>query len=172
MAPTRTRKHTVGRIVLGAHLVGYVGVLLIGQLAMIATIAAFVLTILVGMFTATQQRSLRGGSRWVPFPLRRSLFLIVPVLLGAIYLVGVLAPGGGLPDIAHAGLLMPREHYTLVTRHGIHTEVEQWRFVLVGFIFYSLWLGGGVLVAWIVFLSTRPARWESGARPNDGHDWR
>jgi hypothetical protein len=159
VAPARPLKHTVGRIVLAVYLLGYLGVLLIGQRAVLPVIVGFVLTVLVGMFTATQSRRLKGtGSAWVPFPLRWSLFLIVPALLGSVYLLSVLAPGSSVPDIAHAGLLMPREHYTLVTRHGVPTEVERWRFVVVGLLFHSLWFGGSAFVAWIVFLSDRPTR--------------
>jgi len=170
--PTLTpSRHTVGRIVLVAYLISYLGVLLVGRFAMVPAIAAFVLTVLVGLLTATQQRSARFGSRWVPFPLKR-LLLIVPPLLATVFLLSVLAPGGGVPDIAQGGLLLPRERYTLVTRHGVQTDVEHWRFLLVGLLFYSLWFGGGVLAAWIVFQAKRPHRWDRGFRANDGHDWR
>lgn len=155
-----------------AHVVGYVGVLLVGRVAMVPVVAAFVLTVLVGLFTATQQRSVRGGSRWVPIPLKWLLLIVPPLLVGTIFLLSVLAPGGGVPDIAQGGLLLPRERYTLVTRHGVQTDVEHWRFLFVGLIFYSLWFGGGVVAAWIVFWSKRPNRWERGFLSNDGHDWR
>jgi hypothetical protein len=107
--PTVTpSRHTVGRIVLVAYLIGYLGVLLVGRFAMVPAVAAFVLTVLVGLLTATQQRSARFASRWVPFPLKR-LLLIVPPLLATVFLLSVLAPGGGVPDIAQGGLLLPRE---------------------------------------------------------------
>ncbi len=157
MAAPRPLKETVGRILLAVYLVGYLGVLLIGQRAALVALPGFVLTVLVGLATLPRRRSGPfGRDAPPPFELRWSLFLIVPAILGALYLFGELSTGG-LPDLSDAGLVVPRDHYLLISG-GVPSEVAQWHFLVLGFLFHTMWFGGGAFAAWLVFLAKRPSR--------------
>jgi hypothetical protein len=156
----RPLKSIVGRIVLAAYLAGYLGVLLIGQRAVLVAIPAFVLTVVAGLVNAPRRQRWAGvpGApfAWAPFRMGPVLFAVVPALLGAFYLVDVLSAGRGMPDIGGIGLLLPRPHYTFST-HGVQTEVERWRFVVVGLLFFTLWFAGGAFAAWVVFFRSAPS---------------
>jgi hypothetical protein len=130
----------------------------VGQRAVLLALPGFVLTVLVGLATIPRRRSGPFG-RYAPppFELRWSLFLIVPAILGALYLFGELSRGG-VPDLGDGGLVLSREHYMLISRGGIRSEVARWHFVVLGLLFHTMWFGGGAFATWLVFLSKRPSR--------------
>ena len=150
-------KLRVGQVLLALYLVGYIGVLVVGQRAVVLALPGFVLTVLVGLATIPRRRSGPFG-RYAPppFELRWSLFLIVPAILGALYLFGELSRGG-VPDLREAGLLLPRDHYMLISRGGVLSEVAHWHFVVLGLLFHTMWFGGGAFATWLVFLGKRPS---------------
>jgi hypothetical protein len=156
----RSLRSIVGGSVLAAYAVGYLGLLLIGDRAVLVAIPGFVVTVLAGLVNAPRRQRWMGvpGApfAWAPFRMGPVLFIVVAVLLGSFYVIDALAGGRGTPDIGGIGLLLPRTHYTFST-HGLQTEVERWRFVVVGLLFFTLWFAGGSFAAWVVFFRSAPS---------------
>ena len=155
----RPLKQTVGWIVLATYLAAYLGLLVIGERAVLAAILGFVLTVVAGLVTAPRRQRWAGvpgaPGAWAPFRIGAPLFAIALGLLAAFYLVALLSGGRGISDVGSVGLLLPRAHYTL-SSDGVQSEVERWRFVVVGLLFYSLWFAGGAVAAWLVFFKRAP----------------
>jgi hypothetical protein len=148
-------KKTVGRVVLAAFLLAYLGILSVGERVMIIAIPGFVLTVLVGLWTAIRSspqkgRSLtnRSSSPWKLGAAIAGSAVAVLVLAAGFSL---LSGGRGISDTRDGGLLVPRERY-LLDNHGVASEVERWRYLGVGLCFYTLWFGGGSAAAVLVFL--------------------
>jgi hypothetical protein len=153
-------KQKIGWVIVALHLCGYLGVLLIGERALLVALPGFVLTFLVGLVNAPRRQSSGGvpGSpyAWAPFPIGAPLFAIAGSLLGMFFLLAYLSGGRGTSDVGDIGLLFPREHYTL-SNHGLQSEVERWRFLAVGLLFYTLWTAGAICAACLVFIRSAPS---------------
>lgn len=160
-------KQKAGGVIVTLHLCGYLGVLLIGERAFLVGLPGVLLTVLVKLVNAPRRQSSGGvpGSpyAWAPFPLGASLFAIVGSLLGGFLLLAYLSGGRGTADVGDLGLLLPRELYTL-SNHGLVSEVERWRFVSVGLLFYTLWSAGAICAACLVFIRSAPSIPRAGTR--------
>lgn len=153
-------RRKLGYIVLIAFLVGYLGILLIGQPGWFLAVPAFLFTFAVGFFD--RFRHPPGRVRLAPPADDRAAWIrgaliagTAVTILATVLTLALLSGGRGTPDISDAGLLMPRPSYTLSNKGG-PSVVERWRYLAVGLLFYTFWFSGSGAVAVLVFFKTYP----------------
>jgi hypothetical protein len=155
---TLSTKRNVGRTVLASHFLGFLGILFIGERALLLPVLGFITTVVFGLLNAPKRPSWSGQPggtfAWAPFPIGPALFLLDAAILLVIPLLTWISGGRGLPDLGHAGLLLPHDRYML-SDHGVRTAVDRWRFIVTGLLFYSVWFAGGSFVTALVFFFKR-----------------
>jgi hypothetical protein len=122
-------------IVLTLYAVGLGGMLFLSQAAMLFSVAAFLLTFLIGV--------IKFGFRRQPFILKRLWAVTLPCFVILFVTTILLSLDRGAPKTGELAVFAPREQYVF-TRGA---EVSRVRFVTVATCFAVLWHGFGMVFA-------------------------